>query len=197
MFHVKIRNLNLLAWGACVLGFGCTNSAEDCEYTASCGSVTLDAGPLGGSGSQQVTRSICQACSADSDCADLASANSLRCVPMTYRGTFHGNYCLSLTSAGACSQPYMTPLSAASVSGAAIESYCGIDENTTTCEAVLDLTSSKTCARANNCGSGQGDGLCQNLGGGNQNQRCTIPCAVSTQCLLGQTCSSLNNGYCR
>ena len=66
------------------------------------------------------------------------------------------------------------PETLASTSGVAAETYCGINETATTCEALLDLISgTKACALDADCGQGKG-GLCKTVGG--TPNRCTIPC---------------------
>jgi hypothetical protein len=54
-----------------------------------------------------------------------------------------GGFCLR-RSAMTCTRPYTVPLVTTSLSGAAEETYCGIDQTTTRCEAVLDLVSGAT-----------------------------------------------------
>jgi len=196
-----ILSIRAAGFLACIVPFavsisGCTNSAEDCAYTASCGTIAIDGGATGGSSGTSGSLGVCHACAADGDCASGTRANSVRCVPMNFKGTFHGYYCMTRSSVGSCSQPYTSLFSASSISGAAAESYCGIDQNLTTCEAVVDLSAQKSCTRANNCGSGSGDGLCQTLTAA-PGLRCTIPCTTSPQCLSGQACSAPANGYCR
>jgi len=121
-----------------------------------------------------------------------------RCVPMTFKGASHGNYCLqrySPVSSVGCGRPYLLLSDAiTSVSGAAAETYCGVNEGATTCEAVLDLFGNTPCSTDNNCGQGSG-GLCKTVGG--TPNRCTIPCSLGSECPSVLACSSTSNGYCK
>jgi len=151
------------------------------------------------------SRKTCYSCQADSECgtnAGVVDPNS-RCVPMTFNGTAHGTggYCLQRASTVAtCARPYSVGFSAVSLSGAASESYCGINQTDTTCEALLDLFSSTTCTKDSNCGGGSG-GLCRQLGTGtNPPYVCTIPCGSTAECLSsgpGSTCSGTTSGWCQ
>jgi hypothetical protein len=124
-----------------------------------------------------------------------------RCVPMTFNGTSHGGYCLQRVGSG-CTQPYSVTVTAASLSGAASEAYCGINQALTTCEAVLDLTGSKICTASTECGCSRDSsgactaagigGLCQVVGS-LAGTRCTIPCGSNANCLSqppGDTCTT-------
>jgi hypothetical protein len=135
----------------------------------------------------------CHACVADSECTS-GTRLTARCVSMNYKGSPHGSYCLQRADLVTCAQPYTVTFSSSSLSATTSEPNCGIDQNATTCEAVLNLLTPTTCTRSNTCGAGLGDGQCQNLSVvGPQNMRCTIPCTAPTECAAGQTC----NGYCR
>ncbi|HEY5958036.1 MAG TPA: hypothetical protein VIV60_15845, partial [Polyangiaceae bacterium] len=103
----------------------------------------------------------------------------------------------------ACAQPYAVLFTATSLSGAAPEAYCGVNQDATTCEAVLDLIASKTCAADPDCGgtlasSTQGGGLCK-MAAATGDLRCTIPCDSSVQCLAsapGNICEAPDVPYC-
>src|SRR5512133_2336424 len=144
---------------------------------------------------------ICRACLADSECigGNIASSTA-RCVPMTFKGAAHGagGYCLQRTGAG-CSQPYSVSVSAISLSGAVSESYCGVNQAATTCEAVLDLVAAKTCAVDSECGGDRG-GLCKPISIVAPANRCTIPCISAAECLQapapGSVCSPPTTPYC-
>jgi hypothetical protein len=107
-----------------------------------------------------------------------------------------GGFCLR-RSAATCTRPFTVPLVVESLSGAAEETYCGIDQATTRCEAVLDLVASETCVTDEDCGCArdeEGDcteegagGLCR-LVGVTPNS-CTIPCAVANHCPVTFTCT--------
>jgi hypothetical protein len=108
---------------------------------------------------------------------------------MTFNGTTQGNYCLQrVASAGAsgCAAPYSVAIASVSTSAAPSENYCGINQTSTTCEAVVDMIASKTCSVDTDCGNGQG-GLCKTVG--TNPNRCTIPCSESTECTGIRTCT--------
>jgi hypothetical protein len=144
----------------------------------------------------------CKACLADSECiggvpGDGGAVTS-RCVPMSYKGTPRGGYCLQRGTAG-CSNPYQVPVNSGSMSGATAEAYCGINQNATTCEAVLDLVASKICTADLDCGLGQG-GLCKTVG--LSTNHCSIPCISGAECLTfpapGSTCNTnVTPSYCQ
>jgi hypothetical protein len=119
---------------------------------------------------------------------------------MTFNGAPHGTggYCLQRASSVAvCSRPYSIGIDAVSLSGSASDSYCGINQAATTCEALLDLFNSKSCSLDTECGTGFG-GLCKQIGtGSNPPLLCTIPCGTDAQCPSGNTCSSTANGWCK
>jgi hypothetical protein len=115
---------------------------------------------------------------------------------MDFAGSPHGYYCLAEPSPG-CEQPFSVSVEKPSVSGAAAATYCGINEELASCEAVLALVSNWRC-------SGQ-DGMCspdgvepeQAVPGAICRQvdllanRCTYACAGTQQCLPsspGDTC---------
>jgi hypothetical protein len=148
------------------------------------------------------SRGTCQSCLADSECGDGAGVQdpNKRCVAMAFNGAPHGAYCLQAASVG-CASPYKVTTNVASLSGAAAEDYCGINQVATTCEALLDLAASKVCTVDTDCGNGLG-GLCKNVAASTApvDLRCTIPCDSSPQCLgsaPGNTCSDTLNGYCK
>ena len=128
----------------------------------------------------------CGACVADSECGV-----SSRCVNVTYMGAANGSYCLLLQSAG-CERPFGGVLiEAASVSGAAEASYCGIDQSALTCAAVKALVDGKEClgGQASECAAQSA--RCETIGG--FDNQCTYSCGVSNQCPDGVMCAS---GYC-
>lgn len=145
---------------------------------------------------------ICEPCLADSECAD---APGNRCVPMEFNGAARpGGFCLP-RAAGGCTAPLTVTYSTASLSGAASESYCGIDQDTVTCEAVLDLFASADCLSGEDVecgcvrnvdgdciGDGQG-GLCRTVGG--QANKCTYGCGSASQCSGGHDCT-IGTPYC-
>jgi hypothetical protein len=147
------------------------------------------------------SRDLCYSCLADSECiGGNITSPTVRCVPMTFNGTAHGTggYCLQRRDAAACTKPYTVLFSAASLSGVLSESYCGINQTDTTCDALLDLFNSTPCTIDSNCGGGSG-GLCK-TSASTGTLACTIPCGSNANCLSqppGNTCSSTSNGYCK
>ena len=152
------------------------------------------------------SKDLCEACNADSECISGNKADAdTRCVSMKFMGTARpGGYCLR-RKAKTCVQPYNILNTALSLSGAALEDYCGINQDKTRCEAVLDLTTVGAkcpdgkdtacgCARDKdgNCSeTGQG-GLCRMVGA--QDNRCTFICGGPEQCPSGNACGGV--GYC-
>jgi hypothetical protein len=90
-------------------------------------------------------------------------------------------------------------------SGAAAEKYCGVDQLSTRCEALLDLIDARSCSDglATSCGCARdADGKCTAAGSGGlcavvagvENQ-CTYPCGTLNDCPTGKTCS-IDAPYC-
>jgi hypothetical protein len=160
--------------------YACDPIAQQCTSTAK-GSLT-----------------VCQPCLADTECVGgNMAAPTAACVPMTFgsNGAPHGAYCLQKVGTAGCFIPYAVSISAVSVSGAALEPYCGINQATTTCEALRDMTSSTVCQTDTDCGAGQG-GLCEKVSIVAPFLRCSIPCALPTQCPNTLTCTSPSIPYC-
>ena len=138
----------------------------------------------------------CHACVADTECVGGNQANpTARCVAMNFGTTLRGTYCLPIgTTVGSCTSPPFGVLKTAAVStsGAPAQNYCGIDELTTTCEAVQDLISLKHCSLSGECGcinsNNCAGGTCPSTG--SIAGTCTISCAVPAQCPTTLTCSS-------
>lgn len=149
---------------------------------------------------RKASRRTCESCVADSECGTNEGApdpNS-RCVPMAFKGSAHGAYCLiRAMSVNLCPRPYSVGIEAISLSGAPQEAYCGLNQNATTCEAVFSTFNVVTCSADSQCGGGQG-GLCrQVIGGSSPPKTCTIPCASNDQCMIGKSCTSASGGYCK
>ncbi len=150
----------------------------------------------------------CEPCVADSECIGNADEEPIRrCVTMEFNGEPREKaYCLKLPSAG-CERPYLVPVVAPSVSGAAEETYCGIDQERVTCEAVLDLFQSKGCPGGEdaecgcprdldgNCTTAGAGGLCRTVG--LANNRCTYQCGNLDQCVTGLTCADQDPDFCQ
>ncbi len=187
--ELAVSATGVVGQGACV---ACTPANE-----AACGGNSCNPATKTCTNTRIGSLGTCHACVADSECTS-GTRLTARCVSMNYKGSPHGSYCLQRADLVTCAQPYTATFSSSSLSAATSESNCGINQDATTCEAVLSLLTPTSCTRSNTCGAGLGDGLCENLGlGGTQNMRCTIPCSVATECATGQTCTSAINGYCR
>jgi hypothetical protein len=152
------------------------------------------------------SKELCESCVADSECVGWNQADpDARCLAMQFEGTARpGGFCLKRV-AKTCTRPFQTPLIGISLSGATSEQYCGIDQDSTRCEAVLDLLASAVCADGmdSSCGCPRDqDGNCTSLGDGglcrtvgvNAN-RCTYTCGVTDDCPTGKTCTA-GQPYC-
>jgi hypothetical protein len=119
---------------------------------------------------------------------------------MTFKGEPRPKaYCLRRGSVG-CAEPYTIGFAAESLSGAAEETYCGINqdgglqpETSVTCEAVRDLIDNTSCTTNTDCGEGQG-GLCQTVG--LVMNKCTYACSGSAECLSTRMCDAPTTPYC-
>jgi hypothetical protein len=132
------------------------------------------------------SKGTCHECIADSECvADH------RCVALEYQGQPREHaYCMKRTAAG-CARPFAaTPLTRASRSGAAAETYCGIDELSTTCEAITALVDDTACGEHDAACVAPG-AMCRSVNG--VENRCTYSCGAASQCPAGFTCGA---GYC-
>jgi hypothetical protein len=186
----QIDGKHVCASGACVQ---CTVAKEAACGTNSCNPVAsaCTTTPRG-------SVNICRTCLADSECiGGNLTEPTARCVPMHFDGAPHGNYCLQrAATVSSCARPYSVGIDAASVSGASSETYCGINAEVTTCDAVVDMIASKTCVIDTDCGSEKG-GLCKQVGPGtNPPFICTIPCSKAEQCADGDTCDLPLSPYC-
>ncbi len=153
-----------------------TNTCVECADDSACNGNVCDVAT--GMCTQTPVGSVenCQPCTADSACL----ANS-RCVPMDFAGaTRNQAFCLQTRASGDCPDMYNITINRASVSGAAAEDYCGINENLTTCEAIDSR--GESCTQNSECGAaGLDDGICD-LVGFDLDLICTIPCASSAEC---------------
>lgn len=140
----------------------------------------------------------CRPCAADSECIGGNQDDpERRCIPMLFAGEpREGGFCLVRQSKG-CERPYAVIITAASLSGATAEPYCGIDEANVTCEAVLDFQGAQSCVSDADCGCARDDGgsciapgrggLCRVLGIG---ERCTYQCGTLDDCVSGRACNT-------
>jgi hypothetical protein len=150
----------------------------------------------------------CKPCLSDSECVGGDQSDpDQRCVPMVFQSVARaGGFCLRRFSK-TCSKPYKILITTTSLSGAVSEAYCGIDQETTRCEAVLDLLGSRACTdgQDTSCGCARNtDGNCTEIGTGglcrtvgvNPN-RCTYQCGVDNHCPTGISCSGSGTTYCQ
>lgn len=129
----------------------------------------------------------CTLCVADSECPD-----GYGCVIMNYKRTQRpGAYCLQV-DAGDCADPFSAAISdrGSLTKPEEKKSYCGIVEDTTTCEAVRGLLDNKGCPNGtdNECGAGIGDALCRKVG--SVNNRCTYACETLSECPGSKPCGT-------
>lgn len=133
----------------------------------------------------------CKACVSDSECIQ-----DHRCVPMKFQSTDRPDgYCLKIGSLG-CAPPYGVPANnRVSLSGIS-DTYCGIDETKTTCEAIYDLVNNTPCNNANDCGVDDlNDGLCETVN--LMPKICTYACTDSAECTATKLCNGVApNRYC-
>jgi hypothetical protein len=119
----------------------------------------------------------------------------------------HGGYCLPVLAGGAsCSRPFLPiGVSTVSLSNAAVAAYCSPEQSLATCEAVLDLVKSVSCAVDTDCGcTRDSSGLCSSAGQGGRCERvagvagrCTYSCGVSDACPTGRSCGIGASNYCQ
>lgn len=126
----------------------------------------------------------CRACQSDSECAPNHA-----CVPLSFGASSTaqrlGGFCLKLRSAG-CSEPYGMPIeSRASVSEAAADTYCGINEARTSCAAITALLANRACSGDEQACAAPG-ALCRDVSA--IAGRCTYACSNSRQCPLDTPC---------
>ena len=195
---------NIAGKGVCQVGtcVQCTTSKESACNGKSCNPTTNACTTTAVN-----TVDYCLPCVADSECIGGNKADpDARCVPMKFAGAARtGGFCLR-RAVKACSKPFTVQFSASSLSGAATEAYCGINQESTRCEAVVDFIAGTSCAdgKDTSCGcardkdgkcseTGQG-GLCKTVGG--NPQLCTIPCEFGNECKGSLTCPSALS-YCQ
>jgi hypothetical protein len=190
---------------------GVCNSGECVECTASdetaCGQNSCDPATNRCTKTRRGTLGTCVSCLADSECEGFDQSDpEQRCVPMHFQSAIRaGGVCLRPVTKG-CVSPYMVPVTRPSLSGAEREAYCGIDELTTRCEAVLDMIASRPCAGddtacgcardwAGNCLEAGSGGVCRQVGA--FADRCAYECGGDNQCPLGTSCSGIPRSHCQ
>lgn len=169
------------------------------------GGVGGSAGFDGGTGGtfSPGSRNTCETCASDVDCADIDH----RCVAMKYlEQPFPDDqtgFCLRIATLLSedpipeydCDAPYVTLLvDGRSLSGGALDTYCSIRQDLTTCFAVIAHQGAWNCA-------GRGDvacpvgGFCDWIRDGAWQELCTYSCQDSSECQGpgGEACSK---NYC-
>ena len=155
------------ATGRC-LECSAASAATDCDgrscVQGACTQTALRSAPL------------CRACRSDGECLD-----GLRCVPMQFQGDDIGGFCLGQKPSNArCPAPTQYSLTRRSVDDEQEQTYCGVDENATTCVALLDAIMGlpKECADDAGCGlADKPDGVCITY---RDTKECSYPCPPNT-----------------
>ena len=177
--HVSGRNV--CDNGTCVQ---CTVGTETtvCLNNKSCNPATRTC-----TDTSRFSRQQCQSCVADSEC--IQTGGTFRCIPMNYQGAPRGGYCMQATPG--CTQPFGVIINQPSLSGAPAANYCGIDQNTVSCEAVRALTSGRPCP-SGNASDCMAEGALCNMVGAFPNL-CTYSCGIPAHCPTSVSCGG---GYC-
>ncbi len=144
---------------------------------------------------KQGSKGVCEPCIADSECGDEDENPSAthRCIPMTFGNTLQGGRCLKqrASTGDACTKPFVPEIVRESLSGEPELAYCGINENLTTCEAVLAGRSARPCPTGNEVVECAPEGArCESMSG---IKTCTYECATALECPQGLFC----NNHCR
>lgn len=131
----------------------------------------------------------CETCVSNDDC----QFDSEDCVKMNFRGVPRPNgYCLYRSDEFICNRPFGIRVERTSLSGGPPRSYCTLNENELTCEALRDY--GDFCDVDSECGVPDlNDGLCKPFSGTN---RCTFACDNSDDCPTPFGSSSCFT-YCR
>lgn len=192
--------------GACV---GCTSNAH-CNHVpgrphcssgtcvecspateaTDCGSESCNPATRACSGIERNSRGVCQQCVSDSDCTQVGG--TFRCIPMNYQGAPRGGYCMRAMPG--CMRPYGVVITAASLSGAASTTYCGIDQSEVSCEAVNALRASIQCPGGSASECMAEGAMCETVGLGNN--RCTYSCSAPDECPASGSSATCGAGYC-
>ena len=184
----------------------CTPATEDVD----CDGKSCDPRTRECTETTLASRETCETCVSDSECGVDGSASlEDRCVamfsPLDERfPDDETGFCLKVFASGGCEQPYAIRIAdRMSLSGAPLESYCGINETLATCPAVRALEENDTCLGGDDSQCPE-TGLCRDVGG--LPNRCTYRCASVVECLEnepdgrpGSTCGSSDSGgddYC-
>lgn len=133
--------------------------------------------------------STCERCVSNDDCR----WDSEDCVKMKFRGVERPDgYCLYRANEFACSRPYGVRVDRPTISGGLSTSYCTVNEDELTCEALKEY--GDFCTKDDDCGAPNlNDGLCKPFSDAN---RCTFACTAPDDCpppFQSNTCVT----YCR
>lgn len=192
----------------CEIGSGmcveCRPSTEstDCRTDKACDPSTTDCpGTACDPETKLCTRTprgtlgICVACVADSECQ-----RDHRCIPLYFGKDAGrqelGGYCMKI-GATTCSEQYRAaPIEGRiSLSGHAPEPYCGINEELTTCPAILALEQDRSCSdgRPQTCSALGARCAAVNFGA----NHCTYACVTNRECPSSAPCGGPQNAtYC-
>jgi hypothetical protein len=162
---------------------GCTLDSEQ----AQCASKSCNPASKQCTQTERGSVALCNKCVADSEC--MAEQ---RCVELFFAGGSRGGYCMQRASA--CAPPFQAPpIHRASLSGAAAENYCGIAEQTASCEAILALQAALACNDATQCNAP--GALCASVNRGVK--ACTYACETNFECPSSTPCGGSGmDKYC-
>lgn len=160
-------------------------TGQNCAGTA-CNPKTLTCGTV-----PRGSVTTCSPCASDSECV-----TDNRCIDMTFGPSMQdlGGFCLKQLSSG-CVRGYANqPIMRASLSGAASDTYCGVDESSNSCAAVLLAKMSKACTNDESCGAP--GARCETVNG--LANTCTYSCAAAADCVItSQQCGGpAGQEYC-
>lgn len=166
----------------------CVQCTEDTAATH-CGANSCDPVARACTTTARDSLASCQPCLSDTECDGEAA-----CVPLRFAGADRGHYCLAVRPEAGCltnDPPYRVGLpDRRSRSGAEPSTYCGINEDLTTCEAVLVAMESTACDSADPDACPEG-GLCARVSSGDL--QCTYACSQGSECPLTGTLSLCTN----
>jgi hypothetical protein len=165
----------------------CRECAPASEAT-DCGTESCNPATRMCSGTVRNSRGVCESCVSDTDCSQ--TDGTFRCIGMNYMGVPRGGYCLRQPGTP-CLRPFLTGITATSLSGAASATYCGIEQSLATCEAVNALRDSIECMSGDPSDCMATGALCEMVGLGAN--RCTYSCGIADHCPPGLFCGA---GYC-
>jgi hypothetical protein len=128
----------------------------------------------------------CEACTNDVQCEQGAA-----CVALNFKMQPHGHFCLKAASPTCPSRPFQVPLMKPSISGKATATYCGINEDEATCQAVNAMVAGWVCPSNKDgmCGPmnmpevAVPGALCKTVGVAPST--CTYSCASTPECPNG------------